>query len=113
MATARGRGLGPAARPVAIPEDVDDPRLPKASGVVTLPFHVRWSDPSPVYDLCWREDRARVYEQVLREGTADDVRYYIDVAQLSELFNELVLPPHVREAWEDWFRRRRAVEPAC
>jgi hypothetical protein len=25
-----------------------------------------------------RGDRARVYEQVLREGTEDDVRFYID-----------------------------------
>ncbi|HLL92343.1 MAG TPA: hypothetical protein VK252_05330 [Solirubrobacteraceae bacterium] len=30
------------------------------------------------YDLDDPIDRARVYEQVLREGTEDDVRFYID-----------------------------------
>lgn len=33
-----------------------------------------------------RGDRARVYEQVLREGTEDDVRFYIDANQLRELW---------------------------
>lgn len=113
MARTRAFGLGPAARPVAVPDDVDDRRLPKASGLVTLPFHIRWTEPSPLYDLGQRTDRLRVYEQVLREGTPDDVRYYIDVAELSEMFDDLVLPPNVREAWEDWFRRHRKVEPAC
>jgi len=37
--------------PVAIPEDVDDPSVVKASGAVELPFHVRWSDPPITYDL--------------------------------------------------------------
>jgi hypothetical protein len=34
------------------------------------------------YDLGDRADRARVYEQVLREGTEADVRYYVDPEQL-------------------------------
>jgi hypothetical protein len=93
MARTRNPWLGPAARPVAIPEDVDDPSVLKASGVVELPFHVRWGDPSITYDLGQRADRNRVYEQVLREGTEDDVRFYIDVDELVALFDELVLPP--------------------
>lgn len=75
MARTRAPGLGPAARPVAVPEDFDDPGLPKASGLVTLPFHIRWSEPSLAYDLGQRADQLRVYEQVLREGTPDDVRF--------------------------------------
>ena len=51
--------------------------------------------------------RARVYEQVLREGTADDVRFFVDADRLLELWNELVLPPAVREAWTGWIERRR------
>lgn len=43
--------------------------MPKAAGEVELPFHIRWSGPSISYDLNDRADRARVYEQVLREGT--------------------------------------------
>ena len=85
----------------------------KASGVVELPFHIRWSEPSVAYDLGHREDRMRVYEQVLREGTSDDVRYYVDPDELDELFDDLVLPRYVRRAWSDWIARRRAVESAC
>lgn len=54
----------------------------------------------------------RVYEQVLREGTEDDVRYHIDVDELARVvdelarvLDELVLPPYVRAAWLEWFRR--------
>jgi len=50
------------------------------------------ADPSITYDLGQRADRIRVYEQVLREGTEDDVRFYVDVGELVELFEELVLP---------------------
>lgn len=107
MAQTRTRELGPAARPVAVPEDLDDPSLPKARGRVELPFHIRWSGPRITYDLDDRADRARVYEQVLREGTEDDVRYYVDADQLRELWRELVLPPAVRRAWTGWFRRHR------
>ena len=107
MAQTRTRTLGPAARPVALPADVDDPALPKASGRIELPLHIRWSGPPLTYDLDNRGDRARVYEQVLREGTADDVRFYVDADRLLELWDELVLPPAVREAWTAWIERRR------
>ena len=36
--------------PVAIPEDLEDRALPKASGVVRLPAHIAWSPPYE-YDL--------------------------------------------------------------
>ena len=107
MAHTRTRSLGPAARPVAVPEDLDDPSFLKASGEVELPLHIRWSGPPIAYDLNDRADRARVYEQVLREGTDDDVRYYVHADQLRELFAELVLPPPVRRAWADWLGRHR------
>lgn len=109
MARTRTHELGPAARPVAVPEDLDDPSVAKARGRVELPLHIRWSGPSITYDLADRADRARVYEQVLREGTEDDVRFYIDADELLELWDELVLPPPVRRAWGDWIRRRRGV----
>src|ERR1700722_9015329 len=107
MVRARDAWLGPAARPVAIPDDIDDPLLPKASGVVVLPPHVRWSEPTLAYDLERLPDRLRVYEQVLREGTEDDVRFYVDVTELQKVFDDLVLPPNVRKAWAGWFRLRR------
>jgi hypothetical protein len=39
------------ARPVAIPEDVDDPSVAKASGRVELPLRVYWSYPERDVDL--------------------------------------------------------------
>lgn len=74
-----------ALKPPSIPEDVDDPAVEKATGVVMLPTRVRWSPPSRRYDLADRQQRARVYEQVLVEGTAADVRRFIDVDELIEL----------------------------
>ena len=66
----------------------DDPSLPKASGHVELPLHIRWSGQPIVYDLDDGADRARVYEQLLREGTEEDVRYYVDSDRLRDLWGE-------------------------
>jgi len=109
----RSSTLGPDARPVFIPEDVDDPSIAKADGIVELPLHVRWSGPPKRYDLAQAADRARVYEQVLQEGTEADVRHYIGVDDLLAMWDDLVLPPRVRRAWAEWFRRNRNVEVAC
>jgi hypothetical protein len=109
LASTRSDELGPAARPVAAPGDLDDPLLGRATGRVELPLHIAWSGSPIVYDLGDRADRARVYEQVLREGTERDVRFYIDGEQLLELWDELVLPPTVRRAWAGWVQRRRRV----
>ncbi len=111
MARTRTAWLGPASRPVAIPDDIDDETLLEASGVVELPLHISWSEPALTYDLSRREDRLRLYEQVLREGTEDDGRYYVDVEELARVFDELVLPPYVRAAWSEWFGRRGPDRP--
>ena len=113
MASTRSARLGPEARPVAIPEDVDSPGVGKAQGVVELPLRVRWSGPPKTYDLRLRKGRLRVYEQVLREGNDEDVRRYIDVNELLRLWDDLVLPTYVRRAWAEWFRRRGRADLAC
>jgi hypothetical protein len=92
-------------RPVAVPDDLGSSM--KASGRIELPLSIRWSGPPLTYDLDDRADRARVYEQVLREGTESDVRFYIEAEQLLELWDELVLPPTVREAWAPRIERLR------
>jgi hypothetical protein len=112
VATSRSSQLGPDARPIALPDD-DDASTPKANGLVQLPAHVRWSGAPKTYDLDLHQDRVRVYEQVLREGTADDVRFYVDVDQLIEMWDELVLPRSVRQAWAAWILQHRNVEIAC
>lgn len=80
---------------------------------MVLPLHVRWSGPPKRYDLADRWDRVRVYEQVLREGTDSDVRYFVDVDELLNLWEDLVLPAHVRRAWAGWYRQRRGLDLAC
>lgn len=95
--------------PPEIPDDVDAPGTPKARGVVRLPLRVNWSDADPTYDLDDRHDRARVYEQVLAEGTAEDVRHFIDVDQLIDLWDELMLPRAVASAWSAWLATHRGV----
>jgi hypothetical protein len=98
---------------VAIPDDIDADGAPKARGVVELPLRVRWSGPRRRYDLDDPRDRALVYEQVLTEGTDEDVRRFIDVNQLVELWSDLVLPRHVRAAWARWLKERRSIVVAC
>lgn len=107
MTPGRSPTLGPDSRPVALPDDVDDSRLAKASGVVRLPVAVDWSGDQPLaYDLADDHDRDRVYEQVLREGSDDDVRRFIDVDVLLARWDALTLPPRVRRAWAGWFHSR-------
>ena len=113
MVRTRSLTLGPASRPVAVPDDVDDLSIKKASGEVELPFHIRWNGPPLTYDLANRADRARVYEQVVQEGTEEDVRYFVDVNALLDLWDDLVLPPTVRQAWADWFKRHRKIDLEC
>ena len=107
MATTRSLGLGPSARPVAVPADLESTEQPKARGRIELPLHIRWSGKALIYDLDDLGDRARVYEQVLREGTEDDVRYYVRADELSELWDELVLPTPMRDAWAGWLAVHR------
>ena len=100
-------------RSLVIPDDVADPAVVKATGLVTLPARVRWSAPACSYDLTDRRQRARVYEQVLVEGGEQDVRELIDVDELIALSDELYLPDHVRRAWADRIAERRAIKLPC
>ena len=96
-------------RPVSIPDDMEDRSLPKASGRVTLPRRVAWSFPYE-YDLDRRKQLRACYERVMTEGLDDDVRFYIDLDTLLEVWDELWLSPHVREAWSAWLRDRGLID---
>lgn len=100
-------------RPVSLPDDLDRDGQDKARGLVELPAHVHWSGPPKVWDLDDRRQRAQVYEIVLSEGTDDDVRRFVDVDALLELWDELWLAPHVRQAWAEHLARLRGVQLAC
>lgn len=88
-------------------------RLPQlapeqALATVHLPLRLNWSDMGRAYRMVDRTDRARVYETVLREGTADDVLSYVDGTLLVDLWPELVLPRDLRAAWSAVIHRALA-----
>lgn len=87
------------ARVILIPAALPRLLIGDALATVELPLHLNWSDPGRRYDLRDRRQRARVYEIVLREGGPVDVLTYVDGALLVDLWDELVLPPAVRAAW--------------
>jgi excisionase family DNA binding protein len=75
--------------------------------VVELPFHLYWSDENNRFDLSKRARLRSMYQIVLTEGTADDVRTYINRALLIDVWNELWLSPAVHEAWDSWIEAHR------
>lgn len=87
-------------RPFVVPDALWRLSLGQAMARVDLPLHLSWSDPSRSVDLADRNERARCYEIVLREGTAEDVQSLVDGALLVDLWSELVLPREIKAAWE-------------
>jgi hypothetical protein len=85
----------------------------RSAGVVILLLHIRWSDPVVQYDLKDPRDLGRVYEQVLREGTTEDIQEFIDVDRLCEVWNDLVLPTGVRRRWAFWLRDNCGIVVRC
>src|SRR3990172_1969137 len=83
--------------------------LVETGAVVTLPLHLEWSGPRRAHDLSDRRQVIHVYEVVLREGSAADVRRYVDPDTLVEIWDEVVLPAHIRRAWADYFERRKGL----
>ena len=90
---------GSRGRTVLVPDRLPQLCAERALATVEVPVSVNWSEPDRVFRLSERGNRARVYELVLREGSADDQLRYIDGALLVDLWDELVLPPEVRAAW--------------
>jgi hypothetical protein len=89
MGMKRSATLGPASRPVSIPDDLISSSSAQLQGVVVLPNHVRWTPPTLEYDLSNIADRVRVYELVMCEGNEDDVRRFVDVDDLAHLWDRI------------------------
>jgi transcriptional regulator with XRE-family HTH domain len=102
-----GRG-----RSVSVPSHL--PRLDPADALatITLPRHLQWSGGSRRVDLRDRRQRARTYEIVLREGTAEDLLTYVDGVLLVDLWEDLVLPQGVRTAWSHLIHHPTATAAA-
>ena len=97
----------PRGRVIPVPSSLRRLPIEQAMSKVDLPLHLNWSQPGRVFDLADRRDRARVYEIVLREGTAEDILTYLDGALLCDLWTELTLPRSIRAAWAPVITARR------
>lgn len=98
---------GSRGEPYVVPDRLWRLDVADALASVVLPGHLHWSGPSRTYHLADRQDRARVYEIVLREGTEVDLLTYVDGALLVDLWHDLVLPAVLRSAWESLLARYR------
>jgi transcriptional regulator with XRE-family HTH domain len=91
---------GSRGEPFVVPDQLWRLDPAAALATVTLPLHVHWSGPARPFRLRDRRDRARVYEIVLREGEPTDQLALVDGALLVDLWDELILPAAIRQAWE-------------
>lgn len=87
-------------RPFDVPEHLSELAGP-LDGIVVLPTHVRWSAPPRSYEMARRTDRIAVYEQVLEEGVVEDIRRFVSLDGLVEVWDDLYLPVHIRSAWAE------------
>ncbi len=88
-------------RVASVPDRLPSLDPADALAVVSLPVHLAWSRTDRRVDLRDRQQRARCYETLLREGTPEDIAATVDGALLVELFDELVLPTEIRDAWAE------------
>ncbi|GLY13451.1 helix-turn-helix transcriptional regulator [Kineosporia rhizophila] len=92
-------------RVLTVPDRLWRLAVEQALAEVTLPLHLNWSAPGQVFNLRDRNRRARVYEVVLREGMPKDLLTYVDGVLLVDLWDDLVLPRELREAWNPVIER--------
>jgi hypothetical protein len=106
MAITRSSTIGPAAKPVAIPEQFLTRSLGATqTDTVILPLHIWWSEPQRSFNFNDRTQLIRAYGLILAEGTKADVLHFIDPEILLSIWSELLIPRHVQEAWEAAFAR--------
>ena len=78
-------------------------------GVVELPLRLYWSDDKNRFDLADEAGRRLLYQIVLAEGTASDVRTYLHLPTLLAIWDTLWLPAPVQAAWDRWVAARRSA----
>lgn len=101
--------LGDRGEPFFVPDRLWQLDPTDALATVTLPRRLYWSGPSRSYRLANRADRARIYEIVLREGGPNDLLTYVDGTLLADLWDELILPKPIRDAWTPLITRYTGV----
>ena len=89
-------------RPYVVADSLDELDGP-VTGTVLLDSRLDWSGHAQ-YDLDNHRRLASLYETVLREASSqDDLTRWLNATLLVELWAGLVLPPHLRRAWETRF----------
>ena len=89
--------------PIYVPDRLpSNPNL----GEIKLPTRLFWSG-NRNRDLRKRNDREIAYEAVMSQGQPHDILTYIDRAFLLDMFDNMYLPPMVRNAWEPLIARER------
>ncbi len=94
-------------RPLPVPGSLAELRG-GLDGIVCMPARLFWLGPDPRsvrWDLSDRRRRRDFYEIVLVKGTLEDICAFVNGPELAALWDEMYLPPWVREAW------RPLVEP--
>ena len=87
-------------RPIFVPDQLWRLDVSRMFQPVVLPLALNWSRPGHEYEVRDRQQRARLYEVVIREGMPQDLMAYVDGALLIDSWNELVLPRNVRVHWQ-------------
>ncbi len=99
-------------RPVELPEGRWTPVVPR-DAVVRLPTRLDWSPRrNPIRDLSDPARRAATYAQVLDEGAAADVRFWIDPDALVQMWPDVPVARRIRPHVEAMVERLRN-DPSC
>jgi hypothetical protein len=90
-----------AGRPGRVPASLAELRG-RLDGLVCMPARLFWLGPDPRsvrWDLSDRRRRRDFYEIVLVKGTLEEICAFVNGPELLRLWEDLCLPPWVREAW--------------
>ncbi len=102
----------PSGRPFFVPARLWTLDPGRATATVTLPYSVYWSGGDASFDLSDERDRQLAYRILLTEAPPDVMVGFLDGGLLSEMWDRVLLPPDVREAWQpviDDYRGTRAA----
>lgn len=97
-------------RTASVADGLPDLSVRDALRTLEMPLHLDWSRSAGVVDLADRAQRARAYEVALREGRPVDIESIVDGALLVDLWDDLVLPIRLRDAWQPTIDRVRPTD---
>jgi hypothetical protein len=95
-------------QPLEIPDDLGAQMATPVTGRVRLPNCIVWSGQGE-FDPEDRRDRMYLNQVVMTEGAEDYLRRCIDVEHLVEMWNDMRIPPHVRERGRRRLRERDLI----